>query len=85
MEEPASSKLSISNKTVLLGYNALQSVESQQTFRRNILALSSGSNYPSKILALKQSLIFLRNITSIFRVGLFCPEDGGETFIRNVC
>jgi hypothetical protein len=38
----------------LLGYSAVQSVESQLTFRRNISAPSSGSNKPSKIPARKQ-------------------------------
>jgi hypothetical protein len=33
----------------LLGYNAVQPVESEPTFRKNISPPSSGSNKPSKI------------------------------------
>jgi hypothetical protein len=55
-----------------LGYNALQTLGSQQTLRRNMSPPSSGSkNNPSRVAA--------------FLLGLFFkPEDGGYVFLGNV-
>jgi hypothetical protein len=77
----------------LLTYNAVYSVESQPTFRRNISPPSSGSNKPSKIPAWKQVASRARVKSSIALLatsfyadilsGLFDPEDGGNILLRN--
>jgi hypothetical protein len=54
-------------------------VESQPTFQRNISPPSSGSNKPSKIPA-ELATCFHAGIL----LGLFDPEDGDDTFLRNV-
>jgi hypothetical protein len=70
----------------ILEYNAVQSVGSQSTFRRNIILLpSSGSkNKPSKKPAWKQTLLATFFPTS-FLLGLFFDcENGNDTLLLNV-
>jgi hypothetical protein len=76
----------------LLGYNAMSSIESQLTFRRNTLSPFSGSkNKPSKKPAWKQATS--RRISPLlaiffhigFLIGLdFDLENGGDIFLQNV-
>jgi hypothetical protein len=84
-------KLLDSEEYCLLGYNAVQSVESHPTFRRNISPPSSGSkNKLSKKPAWKQAASTARVLLATsfhagFLLGLFFdPEDGGDMFLRNV-
>jgi hypothetical protein len=61
----------------LLGYNAVYSIESEQTFRGNKSPQSSGSkNKPNKYLCLLPAGFFLWL--------LFDLEDRGDMFSRNI-
>jgi hypothetical protein len=65
-----------------LGYNAVQSDEIQQMFRRNISSPSSGSkNKPMKNIS---TVLFANSFHTCFFLALFFdPEDGGDIFLRN--
>jgi hypothetical protein len=65
-----------------LGYNTVYSVESQPTFRRNMLPPSSKLNKSSKKLPWKQ--VTSRCFHAGFLLGLFDPEDWRDMFLRNV-
>jgi hypothetical protein len=58
----------------LLEYNAVQSVESQPTFRRNILIPSSG---PNKLTRYHRGKLHVTCFHAGIFLGLFDPEDGG--------
>jgi hypothetical protein len=75
-------ELRFSQRWYLLGYNAVQPVEIQQTFRKKISPTFSGSkNSPSK--NPEGSAIYLLLVDLL--IGLFFdPEDGGDMFLRNV-
>jgi hypothetical protein len=63
----------------LLGYNAVQSVESQLTFRRNLSLTSSGSKgKPSK------KPTWSTQQTEILLDLFFDPESGGGMSLRNI-
>jgi hypothetical protein len=66
-----------------LGYNAVQSVESQPMFWRIISPPSSGSkNKPSKKPVWKQVVLLATSFHAGFLLGLFFdPEDGGDMFL----
>jgi hypothetical protein len=73
----------------LMGYNALQSVESQLTFRRNMLPSSSGSknksskwHVPPKCrFTLKGVHTVISQKTELFICPIFSKEEGwGHTF-----
>jgi hypothetical protein len=64
-----------------LGYNAVQSVESQSTFRRNMLLPSSGSyNKSSKKPAWQATWFHAHFLLALF----FDLEDWSDMFLRNV-
>jgi hypothetical protein len=64
-----------------LGYNAVYFVESQPTFRRNVLPPFSGSNIkPSNKSAWKQ----VASVADFFLGLFFESEDGIDMFFRNV-
>jgi hypothetical protein len=68
------SRTRVNEKFYLLGYNALQSVEIQPTFRRNM-------SPPSK----QETSVIAGGNRAGFLLGLFLdPEDGVEMFLRNV-
>jgi hypothetical protein len=62
----------------LLGYNAVQSIECQPTFRGNISPTSSGSK--NKLIGVRACDKHAGLSLSLF----FDPEDGGIMFFRNV-
>jgi hypothetical protein len=68
-----------SEELYLVGFNAVKSVESQRTFRRNISAPSSCSKNKPSI-----GLLVTCFDADFFLVLLFDPEDGDDTFLWNV-
>jgi hypothetical protein len=68
-----------------MGYNAVQFVKSQPTFRKKISPPSLVSkNKPNKKPAGKQ-VATIGGFHACFMLGLiFDPEDGGDNFLRNV-
>jgi hypothetical protein len=59
----------------LLGYNAVQSVESQPAFWRNMSPPSSGSNKPSTIPAWKQVASSNTSVDFQWTIQRYIPED----------
>jgi hypothetical protein len=71
--------ISVVAEFYLLGYNALQSIDSQLTYRRNMSPASSEpKNKPRKNPAWKQGA------SSALHCLFFFLEDGGDIFLRNV-
>jgi hypothetical protein len=68
-------------ESCLLGYSGVQSIESQLTFRSNMLRPSSGpKNKPSKKLAWSM----LKRSPGVLFGLFFDAEDGGDLFLWNV-
>lgn len=82
----------ICNRSVryLLGYNFVLSVEGQQTFRREMLSLSSGLNSKETKTSARRKQQTERPALSVCFILISCsgyssnPEARGDLFLRNV-